>query len=128
MRGQPPHSESSPTVDRESYARLLTNLAGLLLALGAIGLTLWSSPPKLRQVPPPHSAPPAPSVPPIAVVAPAPVAKPAPEPEPEPVLKFCREPFFGTVTRNPPILRIREPEPVPIKKGGTPRTPIGIHL
>jgi hypothetical protein len=79
-----PNSDPTPPVKRESYARLLANLAGVLLALGAIGLSIWSSPPKARPAAPAPSALPAKTIPPVAVVAPKPAATPEPEPEPEP--------------------------------------------
>ena len=62
---------------RESYARQLANLGGVLLALAAIAIAMETSPSRSRRaVPTPAAA--------VPKVAPVVVAAPAPEPEPEP--------------------------------------------
>jgi hypothetical protein len=90
MRGEPHDADLSKPVERESYARLLANLVGVLLAVGGIGYGLWSNPPKK---PAPMPVPPAPASTTVARAAvgasksetrPAPLPEPDPEPEPPP--------------------------------------------
>ncbi len=83
MQGEPRDADLSQPVERESYARLLANMVGVLLAVGVIGYGLWSSPPKK---PPPAPVTPAPASTTVAVVAPKSETRPAllPEPDEEP--------------------------------------------
>jgi hypothetical protein len=86
MRGRTPNSDPTPPVERESYARLLANLGGILLALGAIGLAILSSRPKGQPAVPAPVASPVRVIPPVAVVAPRPASTSEPEPPKPPEL------------------------------------------
>jgi hypothetical protein len=83
MQGERPNPDTTRPVERESYARVLTNLGGVLLALGGIGYGLWSSPSNQSR---PAAMPPAPASTTVGPIAAKPQAGPAalPEPEPEP--------------------------------------------